>query len=158
MDEILRLLLVQLRSMQLYYHNAHNLTKGKTFFSDHAAFNEFYSELDGQYDSVAERAVGLYNEPLDLSIILPAINMNLQIVLKDYKSTQDMHKGGVLLEDELLKICSLVEVNPRATDGTKNLVADIADKAETRLYKLNQRLKEDSPLVSPLLGGLTHAS
>lgn len=146
MDEILRLLLVQLRSMQLYYHNCHNLVKGKSFFADHEAFNEFYTQLDGQYDSVAERAVGLYNESLDLNIILPAINMNLQIVLKEYNNSEDMHTGGVLLEKELLKICSLVEKHPMATGGTKELVAGIADNAEVRLYKLNQRLK-DKPLI-----------
>jgi len=146
MDDMLRLLLVQLRSMHLYYHNCHNLTKGKSFFADHAAFNDFYSELDGQYDSVAERAVGLYNEPLDLTIILPAITANLQIVLKDYTNSEDMHKGGVLLENELLKICAFIDNNPMTTSGTKDLVTGIADNAEVRLYKLNQRLKEDTSL------------
>lgn len=151
MDQMLRLLLVQLRSMQLFYHNAHHLTKGSTFFSDHEAFSDFYKEIDGQYDSVAERAVGLYNEPLDLSILLPAISKNLEMVLADYQTPEDMYGGGIALEKELDKICDLIDSSPLATVGTKELINGIADSSEIRSYKLNQRLKNSKlPLSSRL--------
>jgi DNA-binding ferritin-like protein len=151
MDLILRLLLVQLRSMQLFYHNCHNLTKGQAFFGDHPAFNDFYSEIEDQYDSVVERAIGLYHEPLDLSILLPAISKNLEMVLGDYNTPEDMLNGGLALEKELIKICDLVEDNPMATLGTKNLIAGIADSSEIRSYKLNQRLKKDQSELSPIM-------
>ena len=142
---------MQLRSMQVYYHNCHNLTKGQSFFGDHVSFNEFYSAVEEQYDSVAERAIGLYNEPLDLSILLPAISKNLEMVLGDYKTSDDMHKGGLELEKELMKICELVEENPMATLGTKNLTAGIADDSEIRSYKLNQRLKKPEAELAPIM-------
>jgi hypothetical protein len=151
MDLMLRLLLVQLRSMHLYFHNCHNLAKGPSFFGDHCAFNDFYSELDKEYDEAAERAVGLYNEPLDLSILLPAISKNLEMVLGDYKTPEDMHSGGLALEKELIKICDLIENSPLATLGLKELVGGIACHSEIRSYKLNQRLKKPEPELTPIM-------
>jgi len=140
MDLIFKLLIVQLRSMQLYYHNCHNLTSGPTFFADHENFNDFYSATESDYDSAAERAVGLFNESLDLNVILPAVQKNLEAV-SNYRDTRGMHSGGLVLEKELIKICEMIDKNPMASSGIRQLVGDMADKSEVRCYKLQQRLK-----------------
>lgn len=141
MEMKFKLLIVQLRSMQLYYHNCHNLVKGPTFLPDHELFGEFYPALESDYDSAAERAIGLFNEPLDLNVILPAISKNLEAVLSNYNDNNSMLQGSVVLEHELLKIVNLIDSDPLSSPGVKQLVGDIADKSEARLYKLNQRLK-----------------
>ena len=52
-------LAIILRSAQLYAHNAHNMTKGKTFFSDHKFFGQLYPVYEEAYDSIVERMIGL---------------------------------------------------------------------------------------------------
>ena len=55
-------LVILLRAMQIYGHNTHNLVGRTPFFSDHEFFGSVYSELEGDYDSVVERSIGLYGE------------------------------------------------------------------------------------------------
>ena len=51
-------LATKLRYMQFYAHNAHNMCKGDTFFSDHEELGELYGTYEGLYDSVVERMIG----------------------------------------------------------------------------------------------------
>lgn len=51
-------LATKLRYMQFYAHNAHNMCKGDTFFSDHEELGGLYGTYEGLYDSIVERMIG----------------------------------------------------------------------------------------------------
>ena len=58
-------LATQLRYMQFYAHNAHNICQGDTFFADHEELGDLYGTYTGLYDSVVERMIGL-GQAIDL--------------------------------------------------------------------------------------------
>jgi DNA-binding ferritin-like protein len=125
--------------MQLFAHSAHHLSKGQTFFEDHSFFGDTYSAVEDDFDSVAERMIGLGEEEMDvLEITTHAI-----AILKDSPSTdssmEDFFNYQLKLEKHLCETIkkSISSVSP----GTEQLIGEIANKSEVRQYKLKQRLK-----------------
>ena len=125
------------RSAQFYAHMAHNTASGSTFFSDHDYFGELYSAYEGAYDDVIERMIGLGDK-----VDIPAINIAAASDLKGHANhnTEQCFSYLLLMEREICdEISSLVK---DASDGTQNMLQDMADKSEMRQYKLGQRLKK----------------
>ena len=68
-------LAILLKFLDIYVHNAHNLSKGALFFGDHAFLGDIYAEADGDYDDVVERMIGL-GQAVDLvKVHMQAIQM-----------------------------------------------------------------------------------
>lgn len=135
-------LLYLLRAMQLYSHNCHNLVKGTSFLSDHNLFGDIYSELEGDYDDVAERIVGVYGEE---SLQLQEMMVQISSKLQDAPSVA-VPDNRVFVEHQLKmenKLCDLISkiVQVGVSHGTEQLITEICNKAESRKYKLKQRLK-----------------
>ena len=131
-----------LRMMQLYTHNAHNNAAGPTFFEDHKFLGKLYPEYEVAYDSVVERIIGLYGvASLDLHKIQEqAILMQdgMPVIEPDNK----MYFAKIL-ECEV-KLCKHVEqlvTVPGVTEGTKQLLGDLANESESRQYKIKARLR-----------------
>jgi DNA-binding ferritin-like protein len=135
-------LMYLLRAMQLYAHNCHNLVKGQSFFSDHGFFGDVYSEVEGHYDSVVERSIGLYGDAhMNLQTIIsasaskivdaPSVNVESNKVYYEYQ---------LKLEERLTDLIRQI-IAAGVTPGTEQLIGDIADKSESRKYKIKQRLK-----------------
>ena len=131
-----------LRAMQIYSHNAHHLIKGNSFFGDHEFFGDVYLKLEDDFDSVAERIIGLFGEePLNLQVMMVEVTKRLAncpstgvIDIKDFFSYQ------LKLE---LSLCDLVRqiLMKNVTPGTEQLIGEICNQSEIRQYKLKQRLK-----------------
>ena len=129
MDEIL----VVLRFKQLFGHNFHNLVKGESFFADHEFLSQWYSQGEEQYDSVVERMIGL-----GLKVDLVEIQ----------EAAVDLLKKNPPLEFSTLELCEqqLIEqienyiAKEKISQGTLQLLGDIANQAEMNLYKIKQRL------------------
>lgn len=129
-----------LRAYQLYAHNAHNLCKGSLFFADHEFLGELYSQAEGHYDSVVERAIGL-GQPIDLI----KVQMDAVVTIKD--KPQQVNENKVYFQT-LLDMCggvySAIDAlckSPGLSEGTKNLLQGIADQHEMIKYKLKQRIR-----------------
>ena len=129
-------LAVLYRGLQLYAHNAHNLAKGKTFFEDHEYLGELYGAYESAYDSIVERMIGL-----DQKIDLKAITTEAA----DMAGTSDISDNDqafrTILATEKELQTALEEEDKSATFGTCNLLQDLADQSEARMYKLKRRLK-----------------
>ena len=141
MEEIQKLI-AHLRLMQLFYHNAHNLCFGPVFFADHSAFSDFYGELEGCYDSAAERGIGLFGkQTLDMMKIIPYVQEKL-FKLPSFNAgvSKEFFQAGLNLESELYMLLESLIKSNKYTQGTINLFADMADKCEVRKYKIKQRL------------------
>lgn len=123
-----------LRYLQFYAHLAHNSLGGETFFSDHAFLADLYSGYEEDYDSVVERMIGL-EEECDLLKIHKDASEDLDIP----KSFKECFQNILVCEEDLCRaIDRLVE---DSSEGTKQLIGNIADKSEMRQFKLKQRLK-----------------
>lgn len=136
-------LAVLLRAMQMYAHSAHHLCARIVFMQDHEFFSETYQALEGGYDQVIERIIGLYGED---SLNLQSLIAEVQDKIKDcpsvgVKENKTFYEYQLKFEKEL---CDLVETlckNPKITQGTIQTIATISELSEIRQYKIKQRLK-----------------
>lgn len=126
----------QLRGLQLYSHAAHNLTKGPSFFADHAFLGDLYKAYEDAYDSVIERAIGTYDLPQEPIAEIQKIAANLA------SSVSLDSLWETLLSIERILCAALQEaVAAAGSEGTKQLLGEICNQAEIRQYKIKQRIK-----------------
>jgi len=135
-------LLYLLRAMQFYTHSCHNLVKGTPFHSDHAFFGGVYSDLSADYDSVAERIIGLYGEEhLQLQTVLNGAMSKLSDAPSTGVEDNKIFYEYLLKMDEKLKGLIKQIIITGVSPGTEQLIGNIADKCEMRCYKIKQRIK-----------------
>lgn len=136
-------LAVLLRKMQLAAHNFHNTVTGEDFMQDHSHLGDLYPAYESEYDSIIERIIGLYGrDSLDLiAIQISAVEQLKQYPAKCESNTQCFE---VLLHcekelcDHVEKLCKV----PGVTQGSQNLLAQLADNSESRQYKLKNRVQK----------------
>jgi len=138
-------IILQLRGMQLFSHNAHNLMGRMTFFSDHEFFGDVYTELESDYDSVVERTIGLMGEQATGLNTLPE---KLAQKLKKYPCF-DVKDNEVFFQSLLsseMELCKSIKEQltkiKGASPGVEQLLGEICNKSEMRQYKIKQRLKK----------------
>lgn len=131
--------LAHLRFMNLFYHQAHNTAARVPFFADHEAFGSFYAEMDSDYDSVAERMIGKGMDFTLEEVMMPVMEKmsNLPPSMGDNKA---MFAYGLQLEEQLLRIIDEY-IAKGVSEGTRQMLGDIADRTEIRIYKIKQRIK-----------------
>lgn len=125
-----------LRFLQIYSHNAHNQLSGTTFFQDHSFLGELYPAYESDYDDVIERMIGLNQTP-DL--------ISLQKQITEQLSNEGTPNNYPQCYNNILKweiiLCKSIELlSKNLSQGTIQLIGDIANKSEMRQYKLKQRL------------------
>lgn len=133
-------LAVYMRFMQLFTHNCHNLLTKNTFMQDHDFFGGLYSQAEGFYDSLIERMLGLGQE-LDLAQLqVHAAQLLTQV---DYPLGENdlCYKAALEIQKEILAEIEKLCKSGQLSQGTIQLLGDMADKIEVNLYKINQRLK-----------------
>lgn len=129
-------LAIYLRALQLYAHNAHNLSKGKTFFEDHEFFGDLYAAYESAYDSVVERIIG---ETGDCDLNEVTKKACAIAASKNIMDNDSCFKYILATEKEL---CSEIEsTNDAESLGTQNLIQGLADESLARQYKISRRLK-----------------
>ena len=124
------------RALQLYTQAAHNKVSTCAFFADHAFLGEVYEAMESAYDSLVERAIGL-GEKLDLL----AMNVDAAKAIEDLKLEKPEVIWSQLLENENSLLEHLEEASTKASIGTQNLLAQLADDSEARIYKIKQRIQ-----------------
>jgi DNA-binding ferritin-like protein len=135
-------LICTLRASQLFLHHAHLLAKGSLFIQDHEFLSELYPELEGHFDSVSERLIGLGGEKqLDLQIVMSKVNEKLascpSVGVSENKAFfQKQMEFEKIICSEVEKLCAT-----NLPQGTKQMLGDIADKSEIRQYKIGRRIK-----------------
>lgn len=123
------------RTLNLYAHHAHNLTKGDSFFSDHAFFGELYATADDYYDQVIERYIGTQSDDVDLCGIVKESHSLLESCNDKYFDT------CLILLKEIIKHIDSISKNGKISVGTQNLLQGQADALEVTVYKLKRKLK-----------------
>lgn len=133
-------LATQLRYMQFYAHNAHNICQGDTFFADHEELGDLYGTYTRLYDSVVERMIGLGQ-----AIDLVKIQVDAAKMLDgeaEPTAFSSAFAGLLSCEQELCKIIS--EANEGASLGTQDLLQAMCNDAEVRQFKFQKRLSKSA--------------
>ena len=121
------------RAAYLHAHHAHHQTCGCTFLQDHAFYGELYNTYEDAYDLLVERAIGTGTVVNEVQV-----NKNAVAAYADAAGTVPVFADFVNHEEGILGcIKALKDLSP----GTANLVQQLADDSEARLYKLRQLVK-----------------
>lgn len=133
--------IISARILQLYYHYCHQLTHGKSFFADHEFLGGSYEDLTGQYDRLVENYIGVFGRS---KFETKAVNTVVCETLNEHKVEEmcccEMLEVAQELEAEFYK--DLESLNKAASLGLQNVIGDLAESAEVRKYKIQQRLLE----------------
>lgn len=139
-------MLAYLRAASLIHQAHHWQTQGQSFYGDHLLFMRIYEESAKGIDSLAERAIGLGGTQL-VDPIMQAKHVAL-CVDKCYGVRTDSDPEGMItislrMENYLLEalkvVLAVLGQEGLLTDGTENLLQDLADKHEEFVYLLKQR-------------------
>lgn len=136
-------LVVLFRAMQMVAHHAHLLCARTVFFQDHEFFGEVYGKAEGYFDSVSERIIGLgHEESLKLQDVMSAVNQKLAGAPSTGVKENKEYYIYLLQEcEEAGKQCEQLCKSSEISEGTKNMIAGIADELEVLKYKISRRLK-----------------
>lgn len=132
-------LLALTRAMNLFYHHLHNTASGVAFEGDHEMMLDFYGQLDDEYDTINERHQRLIG-PISMGELVEILENSCEVLESipegDFRSSLEQ---ALKLESILGSEINLAMVG--ASQGTINMLAQIADDSEVRCYKIGQRLK-----------------
>lgn len=124
-------------SMKLLAHRAHHDVVGPNFFSDHKEFGKLYEAYDSAYDSTVERIKGLGSNPDLAALAVDAAREAAKYCPKTVEP-RPLWKCILNCEKELRKLCE--SSMSKATEGTKNLLAQFCDDSEQRCFLIQGRL------------------
>ena len=137
-------LLSYLKSLELYYKTAHWQVKNPIYYSDHLLLDRLSDESGKRIDEVAEKAIGVTGSVA--SVNLPEILKKVYGCIKDcpYESNENSKyfEAALHLEEKLQQLCKQFDQAPETSVGVKNMLGDIADESEGRIYLLKQRLSK----------------
>ena len=138
-----------LRAFHLWFHAAHNVTKGTGFAGDHVSlYGPIYLEVQDVIDRVIEKGLGVFDNEM---IACPnKITSDAMIVLEEWESPAGkgaeriaelaLHYAIDLVELDA-KVVMLLGEDGTLTLGLENLLAELADTHEGYVYLLKQRAK-----------------
>lgn len=138
-----------IRAMQIWFHAAHNLTKGTGFVGDHVdLYAGIYGAMADEYDSFAERAIGLTNDEMVacpvcvtkeaceyLAKFPSPANASALLIASTALSVVKHHL------DHLTSFYNETKASDEMTLGLDDLVMATCSAHETNVYLLQQRVK-----------------
>jgi DNA-binding ferritin-like protein len=143
MKDIFINLLSHLRATALYYQTAHWSSKTALFYQDHLLFERLLGSVNEEIDGVAEKAVGLVGiDGISLLVSLKKVYEKVKTLPQAPTENAEFFKAALGLEQELINLCTETEKVEGITLGFKNLLADLVDNAEGRVYLIKQRLSK----------------
>jgi DNA-binding ferritin-like protein len=121
------------RGLQLYAHNAHNLTSGQSFFEDHEFLGELYGTYEASYDKLIELMIGE-----GLSFGLPEIQSSALAFMQGMSRSEIFPE---LLDREKEIQYRINELSRGQTDqGLIQAVGTLAEESKARSYKIGRRV------------------
>lgn len=127
-------LISSFRALQMVAHHAHHLVKGPSFFEDHSFFGKLYNKADEYYDNVAERFIGLgFESHFNLGEILAKVAEKSVVDADHYKNVLNLING-------IDEVINDMTASGLLSEGTVQLLGDIADNLEVYKYKINRRV------------------
>jgi DNA-binding ferritin-like protein len=138
------------RAMHTWFHGAHHVTGGTGFAGDHSSlYSRIYEDIQGDFDDVAEKAVGLVGEEAACPV---RIMQNAAKIIAKYKSPCDLSadeiadEGLSIIESYLKfleKAYQMLKKKNLLTLGLDDFIMSMANDYETFVYLLKQRSSDE---------------
>lgn len=137
-------LLAKLRILSMYYQTAHWQVKNAIFYSDHILLERLYNEASSRVDQVAEKGLGVTGDRavVNLKHQLSLMSIVAAALPTEAPDNSTYFQASLKLEMELQEFCKVHDADPALAVGCKNMIGDIADESEARIYLLKQRLSK----------------
>jgi DNA-binding ferritin-like protein len=143
----LGVLVASMRAAAMVHQSHHWQTRGDTFYGDHLLYERLYNDSLDLIDRVAERAVGAGHRLLVHPVVQASqVGALVKFFSGDIQTDPGPDQYAVtsfLTELYLLSILGLayksLEATAMLSNGTDNLLQDVADKHEEFVYLLRQR-------------------
>jgi DNA-binding ferritin-like protein len=143
---VLQQVLAHLKALAWVHWTCHWQVQGDPFYGDHQLFERLYDALPESIDDLAEKIVFLYGREAVDPILLE--EMSLQ-VLKNNLTSKSLYLKALAMEQSLQTLLKSTYTNLKENNllslGMDDFIMSLANKHETHLYLLKQRLV--SPLV-----------
>ena len=143
--------IAMLRGMQLWYHAAHHVTRGSSFFGDHAdLYGKLYGELTEDFDKAVEKAIGLTNDEM-MACPVSITQLACQVICKypTPVSLTSLAMASSALEMEkhhnqlVTAIFHELEDTDCLTLGLDDMLMATVNDHEGHIYMLQQRVKTE---------------
>lgn len=131
-------LAILLNALILYARACHNMATGSTFLQDHDFFADIYGGAEAGYDSVIERCIGTGIKIDIQDINLQAAKTSAAIDLG--KTNEDKLSACLEMEKQISSLVDKLVKSGKFSNGTEQLIGDIANASEVTQYKIQQRL------------------
>lgn len=144
----LSVLVAWLRALASIHQSHHWQSSADPFYGDHLMFERLYDQTNKTIDKVAEKAVGMgcsdLVEPGKLVKHAAAIVEAMYIARPGIPQPTDLAVRSLYIEKEFIKAIDVMsdslESKGLLSKGVDNMLAEMADEAEGRVYLLKQRL------------------
>jgi hypothetical protein len=138
-----------LRAAAMVHQTHHWQTRGVQFYGDHHLYEQLYNESLPYIDRIAERAVGSGHRLLVHPVIQAGqVGALVKFFCGDIQADpgpDDYAVMSFMTEVYVLSFLGMVHQSLQAmsllTDGTSNLLQEAADRHETFVYLLRQRVQ-----------------
>jgi hypothetical protein len=149
MQDVFSEWLCMAKSVEIWFHSAHHLTKGTGFSGDHVnLYGMIYTELQEEFDAASERVLGITNNE---KLLCPIQLTNLALEkLKQWPSTANLSGQDIgMAAHRIILEYSLWENNFHShldglgllTIGLDDMISSNASNHERYIYLLQQRSK-----------------
>lgn len=138
------LLLASTRAAYLWFHAAHHLTSGASFYGDHKAYSRQYEAYVKAFDSITERGMLFCGDAIASPVTTTRIALDILGTLPPVAGSADeIAVGAVAVTRRFLSELQTARGGLRQcgalTSGTENLLSQLSDDHEASLYQLRQR-------------------
>lgn len=131
-----------LKATSEYYKTGHWQVKNTIYYADHQLLDRLASESGARLDQIAEKIIGTTGNValLNLSDVLKKQYEMIKSLPYTPEENSAFFQAGMGLEQKILDLCKSLDAAPETSVGVRNLLGDIADESEGRIYLLRQRL------------------
>lgn len=142
MEEMFKKLFGMFSAQVFVYQHIHWVSKNVVAFQDHLLAERLYGEVSGVPDTLAEKSIGVTGsmQAVDPLERVKAMAPTMKAIGKEQKENAELFRIALQKEQEIIEYCAECEQKAKVSLGFKNLLADLADSAEARVYLLKQRL------------------
>lgn len=137
-----------LKALAAMHQSHHWQASADPFYGDHLLYERLYDSVVKSVDRVAEKSVGMgcsdLADPSRLIKYSGAVLEAMYLVRPGIPQASDLVVRALYVEKEYLKMLQAMsdslESKGLLTMGVDNMLAELADQAEERVYLLKQRL------------------
>jgi DNA-binding ferritin-like protein len=142
----LGIILASIEGLALIHQHHHWTSKSSNYYGDHLLFERAYNTVKEDFDSVAERAIGMSTELLTEPSKILAGAHHFNKIMKQHGSASEPAAISYEAEEffiDLIEACmDSLEEQGLLTRGLEQMLGNIADKHEGLIYLFKQRIKQ----------------